>query len=151
MDAIRDQLDLGLEVGPQCMLALEAVKLFCEVTGNERASFVNTGSEAVQAAMRLARTVTGREKIVIFARDYHGNFDEVLVRGVNKGKNLKSLPVAPGISKRAVADMIVLPYGTEESLEIIRELADTLAAVIVEPVQSRRPEFQPREFIREVR
>ncbi|MEZ5324389.1 MAG: amino acid adenylation domain-containing protein [Verrucomicrobiales bacterium] len=151
MDAIRDQLEMGFEVGPQCMLALEAAKLFCEVTGNERASFVNTGSEAVQAAMRLARTVTGRDKIVIFARDYHGNFDEVLVRGANKGGNLKSLPVAPGISKRAVADMIVLPYGTEESLEIIREHADTLAAVIVEPVQSRRPEFQPREFIREVR
>ncbi|MGK0188016.1 MAG: amino acid adenylation domain-containing protein [Verrucomicrobiales bacterium] len=151
VDALRQQLDQGFEVGPQCLLALEAAKLFCEVTGNERASFVNTGSEAVQAAIRLSRTVTGRDKIVTFARDYHGNFDEVLVRGANRGTNLKTLPVAPGIPRGAVGNMIVLPYGTEESLEIIRELADTLAAVIVEPVQSRRPEFQPREFIREVR
>ena len=151
VEALKEQIDRGFEVGPNCLLALEAAQLFCEVTGNERASFVNTGSEAVQAAMRLARTVTGRDKIVIFARDYHGNFDEVLVRGANRGKDLKTLPVAPGIPRRATGDMIVLPYGTDESLEIIKEHADELAAVIVEPVQSRRPEFQPREFIREIR
>ncbi|MEM6916851.1 MAG: aminotransferase class III-fold pyridoxal phosphate-dependent enzyme, partial [Verrucomicrobiota bacterium] len=46
---------------------------------------------------------------------------------------------------------IVLPYGTDESISVIRSMADELAAVIVEPVQSRRPEFRPRDFIREVR
>ncbi|TNE39984.1 MAG: amino acid adenylation domain-containing protein, partial [Alphaproteobacteria bacterium] len=151
VNAVTDQLNKGFEVGPQSPAAMEAAKLFCEVTGNERTSFVCTGSEAVQAVMRLARTVTGRDKIVMFARDYHGNFDEVLVRGVNSNGTLKSLPMAPGIPKRAAGDMIVLPYGTDESLEIIRRLAPELAAVIVEPVQSRRPEFQPREFIREIR
>ncbi|MEM9018562.1 MAG: aminotransferase class III-fold pyridoxal phosphate-dependent enzyme, partial [Verrucomicrobiota bacterium] len=149
--AIEEQLHRGFEVGPNQRVAMEAAELFCEVTGNERTSFVCTGSEAVQASMRLARTVTGRDKIVIFARDYHGNFDEVLVRGVNGKNGHKSLPVAPGIPKRAAGDMIVLPYGTDESLEIIRQLAGELAAVIVEPVQSRRPEFRPRDFIREVR
>ena len=152
VEAVEEQLRKGYEVGPQSLLAMEAAELFCEVTGNDRTSFVCTGSEAVQAAMRLARTVTNRDKIVIFARDYHGNFDEVLVRGVNgKGGALKSLPVAPGIPKASAGNMIVLPYGTDQSLEVIRELADQLAAVIVEPVQSRRPEFRPREFIREVR
>lgn len=149
--AIEEQLHRGMEVGPNQRIAMEAAELFCEVTGNERTSFVCTGSEAVQAAMRLSRTVTGRDKVVIFARDYHGNFDEVLVRGVNGANGLKSLPVAPGIPKRAAGDMIVLPYGTEESLSIIRQMAGELAAVIVEPVQSRRPEFSPRDFIREVR
>ncbi len=151
VEAIENQLHRGYEVGPQSLLAMEAAELFCEVTGNERTSFVCTGSEAVQASIRLARTVTKRDKIVIFARDYHGNFDEVLVRGVNSTTNLKSLPSAPGIPKESVGNMIVLPYGTDESLEIIRKLADQLAAVIVEPVQSRRPEFRPRNFIREVR
>jgi len=149
--AIEEQLHRGMEVGPNQRVAMEAAELFCEVTGNERTSFVCTGSEAVQAAMRLSRTVTGRDKVVIFARDYHGNFDEVLVRGVNGANGLKSLPVAPGIPKRAAGDMIVLPYGTDESLSIIRQMAGELAAVIVEPVQSRRPEFRPRDFIREVR
>ncbi|PHQ69076.1 MAG: hypothetical protein COB93_08990 [Sneathiella sp.] len=87
----------------------------------------------------------------MFARDYHGNFDEVLVRGVNTNGALKSLPMAPGIPKRAAGDMIVLPYGTEQSLDVIREIADELAAVIVEPVQSRRPDLQPRQFIRDIR
>lgn len=151
LKAIEEQLHKGFEVGPNQEVAMEAAALFCEVTGNERTSFVCTGSEAVQAAMRLSRTVTGRDKVVIFARDYHGNFDEVLVRGVNGPNGLKSLPVAPGIPKRAAGDMIVLPYGTDESLSIIRQMAGELAAVIVEPVQSRRPEFRPRDFIREVR
>ena len=150
-EALHEQLDRGVEVGPQSVTAMEAAKLFCEITGNERASFVNTGSEAVQAAMRLARTVTGRDKIVVFSKDYHGNFDEMLVRSVGEGDRRRSLPIAPGIPFRAVEDVIVLPYGTDEALEIIRDRADELAAVIVEPIQSRRPEFQPKEFIREVR
>ncbi|MEM7601227.1 MAG: aminotransferase class III-fold pyridoxal phosphate-dependent enzyme, partial [Verrucomicrobiota bacterium] len=149
--AIEEQLHQGFEVGPNQRVAMEAAELFCEVTGNERTSFVCTGSEAVQASMRLARTVTGRDKVVIFARDYHGNGDEVLGRGVNGKNGLKSLPVAPGIPKRAAGDMIVLPYGTDESLSLIRAMAGELAAVIVEPVQSRRPEFRPGDFIREVR
>lgn len=150
-DALHRQLDRGVEVGPQSRDAMETAKLFCEITGNERASFVNTGSEAVQAAMRLSRTVTGRDKIVVFEKDYHGNFDEVLVKGVGAGDKLRSLPIAPGIPRRAVEDVIVLPYGTDESLQIIRERAHELAAVIIEPIQSRRPEFQPHDFVREVR
>lgn len=150
-EALKAQLDCGVEVGPQCVNAMEAARLFCDITGNERASFVNTGSEAVQAAIRLARTVTGRDKIVVFTRDYHGNFDEVLVKGVGSGDQIRSLPIAPGIPRRAVEDVVVLPYGTDEALEIIRRRAREFAAVIIEPVQSRRPEFQPVEFIREVR
>ncbi|MEO0415276.1 MAG: aminotransferase class III-fold pyridoxal phosphate-dependent enzyme, partial [Verrucomicrobiota bacterium] len=151
VEAVEKQLHQGYEVGPQSLLAMEAAELFCEVTGNERTSFVCTGSEAVAAAMRLARTVTKRDKVVIFARDYHGNFDEVLVRGVNGRGKLKTLPSAPGIPKASTENVVVLPYGTDESLEIIRGMADQLAAVVVEPVQSRRPEFRPAEFIREVR
>ena len=151
VDAIRDQLEDGFEVGPQSLAAMESAELFCRLTGTERASFVCTGSEAVQAVMRIARTVTARDKIVVFSRDYHGNFDEVLVRSVNNGGKLKTLPLAPGIPNRAVDDIIVLPYGTDESLQIIKEYAHQLAGVVVEPVQSRRPEFQPHEFIRELR
>lgn len=147
VNAVHEQLDAGFEVGPQSVAAMEAAMLFAEVTGNDRASFVCTGSEAVYAAMRLARTCTGRDKIVFFARDYHGNFDEVLARGVGD----KTLPTAPGIPRDSVKNVVVLPYGTDESLDYIRTHAHELAAVMVEPVQSRRPEFRPVEFIREIR
>ncbi len=51
----------------------------------------------------------------------------------------------------AVHNMLILDYGTDESLRIIRERAHELAAVLVEPVQSRRPEFQPVDFLKKVR
>src|SRR5690606_27532123 len=74
--------------------------------------------------------------------------DEVIVRGT---KHLKSFPAAPGILPEAVQNMLILDYGNPESLRIIRERAGELAAILVEPVQSRRPEFQPIEFVRELR
>ena len=79
-DAIKVQLDQGIETGPQTPLAGEVARLFCEMTGMERVSFCDTGSEAVMAAIRVARTVTGRDNIVMFSGAYHGIFDEVLVR-----------------------------------------------------------------------
>lgn len=146
--AILDQLDKGFEIGPQHVLAGEVCELLCELTGHERAALCNTGSEAVMGALRMARTVTGRSLVVSFNNSYHGIFDEVIVRGSN---NQKSYPAAAGIMPSSVENLLVLEYGTEESLEIIRERRDELAAVLVEPVQSRRPEFQPIEFLRKVR
>jgi amino acid adenylation domain-containing protein len=61
------------------------------------------------------------------------------------------MPVAPGIPASSVANMVVLDYGTPQSLEWIRANAAELAAVIVEPVQSRHPALRPFEFLREVR
>jgi amino acid adenylation domain-containing protein len=150
--AVKEQLDRGFAIGPQADMAGKVAQLFCEITGNERMTFCNTGSEAVMAAMRLARTVTGREKIVIFNGDYHGQFDEVLVKGVQKsGAAPRSQPVAPGIPSTQVANMIVLEYGTPASLEWIRNNVEDLAAVVVEPVQSRHPHTRPFEFLREIR
>jgi amino acid adenylation domain-containing protein len=152
VEAVKAQLDRGFAIGPQADLAGKVAQLFCEITGNDRMTFCNTGSEAVMAAMRLARTVTGREKIVIFNGDYHGQFDEVLVKGVQRsGAAPRSMPVAPGIPASQVENMIVLEYGTPTSLQWIRDNADDLAAVIVEPVQSRHPHLRPFDFLREVR
>lgn len=150
VDAIRAQLDRGFEIGPQTPLAGEAASLVCELTGQDRASFVCTGSEAVQAALRCARTFTGRDTVVTFAGDYHGNFDEVLFRGT-AGRRRRTLPAAPGVPRSAVSNLVVLEYGEEASLDALRELGDSVAAVLVEPVQSRRPELQPREFLHALR
>lgn len=147
-DALKAQLDKGIEIGPQTALAGRVAKKISQITGMERVAFCNTGSEAVMAALRIARTVTGRDRIVLFTNSYHGTFDEVLVRA---GANLKSLPGAPGVLATAVENILVLDYGTPESLDIIRQYADELAAVIVEPVQGRHPELQPRAFLQQLR
>ena len=146
--AVRAQLDRGYEIGPMHPLAAEVSELVCELTGFDRAGLCNTGSEAVMAAMRIARTVTGRSTVVMFTGSYHGTFDEVLVRA---GRNAKGMSAAPGVLQGMFGEIRVLDYGTPESLQFIRDNADDLAAVLVEPVQSRRPDFQPREFLRELR
>jgi glutamate-1-semialdehyde aminotransferase len=147
-NALKQQIENGYEVGPQHELAGEVSRLICEFTNFDRAALCNTGSEAVLGAMRIARTVTGRSTIVAFSGSYHGIVDEVIVRGTKK---LKSFPAASGIMPEAVQNMLILDYGTEESLKIIKERAHEFAAILVEPVQSRRPEFQPVEFLKKIR
>lgn len=147
-EALHKQVDEGFEVGPQHELAGEVCKLVCDLTNSDRAALCSTGSEAVLGAMRIARTVTGRSLIVAFTGSYHGIIDEVIVRGTKK---LKSFPAAAGIMPESVQNMLILDYGTQESMDIIRERAQEIAAVLVEPVQSRRPEFQPVEFLKELR
>lgn len=147
-DALHQQIEKGYEVGPQHELAASVSKLICEFTGFDRAALCSTGSEAVLGCVRIARTVTGRSLIVAFTGSYHGIIDEVLVRGTKK---LKSFPAAAGIMPEAVQNILVLDYGTTESLAIIKERGDEIAAVLVETIQSRRPEFVPIEFLKELR
>src|SRR5207244_10404137 len=103
--------------------------------------------EAVTAAIPLARTVSGRDTLAIFDGAYHGIFDEVLVRASGR----QSMPIAPGIPLGMFENVVVLDYASPEALEYLRAHGAELAAVLVEPVQSRRPELQPREFLHEVR
>ena len=150
-EAIRNQLDRGVEVGPQTPIAGEVARLLADFSRKDRVTFCNTGSEAVMAALRLARTVTGKSKCVFFNKDYHGNFDEVLLRSNRIGKIRRTSPAAPGVPQQFADNAIVLDYGTEEALQVLRERADEIASVLIEPVQSADPFIQPQEFLREVR
>ncbi|MDB6077654.1 MAG: hypothetical protein JWO82_1401, partial [Akkermansiaceae bacterium] len=151
IEAVEKQLHTGIEIGPQSPIAGKLAAAICEMTGMDRATFCNTGSEAVMAAMRLARTVTGRTRIAYFTGDYHGMFEEVLVRGAWIDGVYKAQPIAPGIPSSLVENILVLDYADPASLEILRAHAHELAAVMVEPVQSRAPGLQPGDFMREVR
>ncbi|HVJ46283.1 MAG TPA: amino acid adenylation domain-containing protein, partial [Luteolibacter sp.] len=93
----------------------------------------------------------GRQRIAYFTGDYHGMFEEVLVRGAWVDGVYKAQPIAPGIPQSLVENMLVLDYADPASLEILRKHGHELAAVMVEPVQSRAPGLQPRDFMREVR
>ncbi len=100
---------------------------------------------------RLARARTGRTKIVIFAGSYHGHSDATLAQTQEIDGEMRSFPVAPGVPPKVAEDVLVLDYGSPQSLEIIRKHRHELAAVFVEPIQSRRPEIQPRDFLHELR
>src|SRR5581483_707189 len=117
----------------------------------ERAAFCNTGSEAVMIALRLARTVTGRPKIALFAGSYHGSADPILVAAQVVDGNVQTAPMAPGILKSIADEVSILTYGSAAALEQLRAQRHELAAVLVEPVQSRRPDLQPGAFLQEVR
>ncbi|TAE58174.1 MAG: aminotransferase class III-fold pyridoxal phosphate-dependent enzyme [Nostocales cyanobacterium] len=147
--ALQSQIETGLQIGPQSPLAGEVAELICELTGMERVTFCNSGTEAVMTGLRLARTATGRNKIAIFKGAYHGHFDGILARASNG--NHTALPLTLGVSEHSIEDVIVLDYGTPESLEILHSCANELAAVLVEPVQSRHPDLQPQEFLTALR
>jgi len=103
------------------------------------------------AAIRVARTVTGRDRIVMFSGAYHGIFDEVLVRSATVSGFPRAVPLAPGIPLNMAENILVLDYGSEAALDLIKQRGPELAAVLVEPVQSRRPELQPRDFVKKLR
>lgn len=150
-DAIKAQLQVGMHLAGQPRLVAEVGELLSELTAKQRTVFCNTGSEAVMTSLRLARAVTGRRLVVIFAGSYHGSADPVLARAGMGGALGDSTPLAPGVPDEISSQVLVLPYGEDVALEVIEERADEIAAVLVEPVQSRRPGFAPIEFLRRLR
>lgn len=146
------EINQGFQLGPRSEHMLEISKLFTEMTGHERVAFTNSGTEAIMIALRLARAATGRDKIVIFDRAYNGHSDGTLAKTTRGAQGeLISEPIAPGVPANVAKDVIVLDYGDPEALNTIRNHAHELAAVLVEPVQSRRLDLQPVEFLRELR
>lgn len=148
-DSIQNQLNKGFELGPQNHLIGKVSELICEMTKVDRVSYCNSGTEAVMVALRLARTATKRSKIVFFSGSYHGTFDGILAFPSQKGYGAETQVV--GTPEAMMEDIMILPYGDEKSLEIIKGLGDELAGVLVEPVQSRNPGLQPKEFLHKLR
>ncbi|MEZ6186329.1 MAG: aminotransferase class III-fold pyridoxal phosphate-dependent enzyme [Planctomycetota bacterium] len=146
--ALQAELARGAPLGPVSPLAGDVARRIQRLTGVERVAFFSTGTEAVSVALRLARTARGRSGIVTFAGSYHGHHEQVL--GV-AGPGGRALPAARGIPPELLATTRVLDYGDPASLDAIWAHADELAAVVVEPVQSRDPGKVPLAFLRELR
>lgn len=151
-DALRQELERGFPLGPMEELPGKVAEAITQLTHTERLYFCNSGTEADMVAMRIARAITGKNKIVIFAGSYHGSCDAVLgLPGHDETGAYKTVPMVPGVSENMVKDLIVLNYATEESLVYIKEHADEIAGVLIESVQSRRPELQPKEYLHKLR
>lgn len=149
-EALQEQLEKGIQLGPQSEFAGEVAELICELTGMERITFSNTGTEAVMTAIRLARAATNRPKIAVFSGSYHGHFDGTLVKA-QTNDNPHAVPTSTGVLPNMVEHVLVLDYGNPQSLEIIKAYRDELAAVLVEPIQSGCPNLQPKEFLQQLR
>lgn len=147
VQTLHAQLGSGIGLGLESPEIGEVARLLCDLTGVERVAFCNSGTEAVLTAIRLARTVTRRPKIAVFAGGYHGMLDNVLARPAADG----TAPLAPGVAEGTIRDTIVLDFGDAAALRTIERQADELAAVLVEPRQSRRPGLDLATFLRELR
>lgn len=100
----------------------------------EKIRFVNSGTEAVMAAVRLARGYTGRDKILKFENSYHGHADYLLVKG---GSGLATLQIATsaGVPDDFIKNTLVAPVGDRKSIEkIFQKYGHQIAAVLFEPV-----------------
>lgn len=100
----------------------------------EQIRFVNSGTEAVMTTIRLARSYTGRDKIIKFAGCYHGHSDLVLV-AAGSGPSTLGIPDSAGIPESIAREVITVPYNDPEALqEALERWGDQVAAVLVEPL-----------------
>jgi glutamate-1-semialdehyde aminotransferase len=141
VEAMRRRIDAGMPMGLQSDVSRDIAEQIGRMTGMERVTYCNTGAEAVMVALRLARAVTGRNKIVVFASSYHGSCDATI----------PGLGTLLGVTPGAIQDTVVLEYCADASLQRIAELGDQLAAVLVEPMQGRQLWLQPAGFLKQLR
>ncbi len=104
-----------------------AEEISARVPSCERVRLMNSGTEATSTAVRLARGVTGRDRIVTFAGNFHGATDALLATG-GSGVATLGLPGTAGVPAAAVAETVVAPYNQ------VPELDERVGAVIVEPI-----------------
>lgn len=100
----------------------------------EMLRFVNSGTEAVMSALRLARAATGRRLIIKFMGGYHGHSDSMLVQA-GSGAAVDQLPASPGVSQAAISETLLAPYNDIATVQqLFTKYEQQIAAVIVEPV-----------------
>ncbi len=129
-----------------------AERIIAAVPSVERVRLVNSGTEATMSAIRVARGVTGRDKIIKFAGNYHGHVDSLLVAAGSAAATL-GVPDSPGVTAGAGQDTIVLQYNDLPAITAAFEQhPGQIAAVILEPVVGNMGLVIPSaDFLRELR
>ncbi|WP_435603461.1 aminotransferase class III-fold pyridoxal phosphate-dependent enzyme [Streptomyces sp. bgisy130] len=148
--ALRTFEPSDLLIGPQSSTAGDVARGIASLVGADRVAFTSSGTEAVMGAVRAARAKTGRDVIALFSGSYHGTFDGVLVAPRAGGERGETTRLGRGTPASMVQDVIVLPYD-DSAIPVLESYGERLAAVLVEPVQSRRPGYQPVELLHRLR
>ena len=142
LDYVESAMRKGQLYAAQHELEIELAEKFVRIVPcAELVRFCNSGSEAVHAALRVARAATGREKILKFEGHYHGWFDSALISTgptldqAGPRESPKAVPGSAGQLAGASENVIVAPWNDLDLLrETLRQNASDLAAVILEPV-----------------
>lgn len=150
--AVTKAIKKGTSFGASTNAEIKLAKIVCDAfPGMDKVRFVNSGTEAVLSAIRLARAHTGKNKIVKFSGCYHGHMDAMLV-AAGSGLATLSLPGSKGVPAQAVENTLISEYNNLESVKAHFEKHDDIAAVILEPVTGNMGVIQPSdEFIKGLR
>lgn len=146
-------LDKGYTFGASTEKEIWLSEIVCEAFPNmDKVRFVNSGTEAVLSAIRLARAYTGKDKIIKFSGCYHGHSDSLLV-AAGSGLATLSLPGSKGVPKDAVKNTLIAEYNNIESVKKqIETYKGKIAAVIIEPIAGNMGVVPPtKSFIQELR
>ena len=141
-------------IGASELEAQLAEKICQHVPSAQKVAFCNSGSEATYAAVRLARAVTGRRRIIKFQGCYHGWHDAVLMNVISPPDKIGHKdPGSAGMTPEVVDDTLILPFNDVEAVtQAVTEHGPSLAAIILEPIPHNIGCVLPRpEFLRALR
>jgi len=144
--ALAATAERGTSFGAPSPLELDLARLIQrQMPGVEMLRFVNSGTEAVMSALRLARAFTRRDKVVKFTGNYHGHADMLLVQA-GSGVATLGLPDSPGVPAATTSHTLPCPYNDLDAVKaLFRAHRGTIAAVIVEPVAGNMGVVLPRD------
>lgn len=151
--AVCDAASKGTSFGAPTARELDMARLICEsVPSVDMVRMVNSGTEAVMSAARLARAYTKRDAIVKFNGCYHGHWDSFLVAG-GSGMATLGQPSSPGVPKDTVKDTIQCEFNDKRAIEeIFKKRGKEIAAVILEPVTGNMGVILPEKgFLEKLR
>ncbi len=134
LEAVCEQANKGLSFGAPTLLETELAKEIVELFDSiDKIRFVNSGTEAVMSAIRLARGFTGRDDIVKFEGCYHGHSDSLLV-SAGSGAATFGHPSSPGVPEDFTKHTLLARYNDIESVKRCFEASSDIACVIIEPI-----------------
>ncbi|SMG58120.1 glutamate-1-semialdehyde 2,1-aminomutase [Paenibacillus aquistagni] len=135
IQAIQETAAKGTSFGAPTEIETAMARLVCErVPSVDIVRMVNSGTEATMSAIRLARGVTKRNKIVKFEGSYHGHADSLLIKA-GSGVATLGLPDSPGVPESIASNTITVPYNDLDSVRLaFDKFGEEIACVIVEPV-----------------
>lgn len=145
-EAITRELSRGTSYGACNAREVEMAELICTkfFPSMERVRMVNSGTEATMSAIRLARGVTGREKILKFEGCYHGHADSFLI-SAGSGLATFGQTSSAGVTKHTAEDTLVAQYNDLSSVEtLLQQYPDQIAAVILEPIMGNMGLIPPQ-------
>lgn len=145
---VQDALQKGTSFGAPHKMEIELAQI---ITNNfpspsiEKVRLVNSGTEAVMTAIRLARAYTKRNKIIKFEGCYHGHSDAVLSMS-GSGVATLDIPGSPGIPQSVVSETITVPFNNINATQaVFQKYEDEIAAVITEPVIGNSGVIKPQD------